>query len=237
MATLNQLLTRVRSDIAQSTESTSDFTDTELKGFINEGARYIGATVKKPTDHVEIQVELDKEAYTLPSDAIILIDAYFGDNSISNDVRPLEILTEEALKAVHPGWLDRTTNSQGRPTRLILLDAQTVVLDPRPDSTSSASGKKLILNYCFQPTDMSSDADVSRVPIIFHDLISKYAVAQCYMSAKINKPDVGLALFNSLEGMSKKIESLATREQLNAGFYWGTSVDDTDGDLLGDYRL
>ena len=236
MSTLSQLRTSVRSDIAQSDSATSDFSDSEINGFINQGQREIGAWVKKPTDHIEIQVEDNKEAYTLPSDAILLIDAYFGNNSIANDVIPLEILTEEALKAVNPVWLDKTTSSQGRPSRLILLDSQTVVLDPRPDTLSSASGKKLVLNYCFQPTDLSGDSDVSQVPIIFHDLIAKFAVSQCYMSAKMNKPDVGLALYKTLENRSKKIESLATREQLNAGFYWGSTIDEDDG-LLGNYRL
>lgn len=172
----------------------------------------------------------------MPSDAILLIDAYFGDSSIANDLVPLEILTEEALKASNAVWLDKTTSSQGRPTRLILLDSQTVVVNPRPDLVSSASGKKLVLNYCFQPPDLSGDADVSLVPIIFHDLIAKFAVAQCYMSGKMNKPDVGLSLYNTLESRAKKIESLATREQLNNGFYWGSTVGEDDG-LLGNYRL
>lgn len=235
MATLAQIKAKVRLDISQSDTTTSDFTDDQLTGFINEGNRYVGKLVRKPTDHIEIQAEDDKEGYTLPTDAILLVDAYFGDKDTANDLVPIEILTEEALKFIAPNWMDKTSTSKGRPRRIFLLDAQTVVVWPRPDTASSATGKKLVLNYCYEPAVMSVDSDIPETPIIFHDLISKYAVHLCYLG-KLNKPDVGLGILGSLETMAKKIENLVNKEQLNTGFSWGTRVgDDGDFSLLNQY--
>ena len=232
MATLLQIRTKVRTDISQADATISDFSDTELNGFINEGMRYLGALVKRPNDHIDIQVVDNTEGYTLPTDALLLIDAYFGDNSISDDVLPLQILTEEALRAVNPRWLDKTTNTKGRPLRIILLDSQTVLIDPRPDTTYSSSGRKLILNYCYQPVALSSDSDIPSIPIVFHDLIAKYAQYSCYVG-KLNKPELALPLFDSLNSMAKRLENLGTKEQLNTGFYWGSTIDDNEGSLLG----
>lgn len=232
MASLVQIRTKVRSDISQSTAATSDFSDTELNGFINEGMRYIGALVKKPTDHVEIQVEDNAEGYTLPSDALLLLDAYFGDSSVQGDVKPMEILTEEAIKAQNPFWLDRTTYSKGRPERIFLLDAQTVVIDPRPDATYGATGKKLVLNYCYQPASLSADGDTPSIPIVFHDLIAKYAGGLCYSSAKMNKLDAALLAFKTVEAQAVKLSELVNKEQLNSGFYWGTAISEDDDSQL-----
>ena len=149
MSTLSQVRKLARVKISQIDEGNTDFTNPELNGFINEGQRFLGVLVKKPTDHVDVAVELDTPAYSLPSDAILLATAYFGDVSASGDVRPLSILTEEALKEIAPSWLDESVSSQGRPQRIILLDRRTVLIHPRPNVAEA--GKDSFLTTFISP--------------------------------------------------------------------------------------
>lgn len=220
MATLSQLRDLVRVYISETDAANSNFTNPELNGFINEGIRYLGALVKKPIDHVEIQVQQDFPAYTLPNDAILLNTVYFGDSNVNGDVLPLTILTEEGLKEVVPSWMDETSNTQGRPTRIILLDRRTVLINPRPNSTHSASGKTLRIGYVYQPGSISSDSDSPDLPVVYHDLSAKYGAHLCFMT-KLNKSDIGTGLLKQVIDQAKQLEPLIIKEATSFGFTWG----------------
>jgi len=224
MSTLSQIRGLIRTYISQSDTSNTDFTDSDLNGFANEGQRFLGALVKKPIDHVEIQVEQDVPAYTLPVDAILINTAYFGDANKTGDVLPLTVVTEEGLKEVVPNWLDETTKTQNRPTRIILLDMRTVLINPRPNAAESASGKLLMISYVFQPSNMTNDSDTPTLPVVYHDLIAKYGAHLCYMS-KLNKPDLGAALLSQVIDLAKKLEPLIVKEVNSLGFSWGGGFD------------
>lgn len=213
-----------RVKISQTDTANTDFTDTELTGFANEGQRFLGALVKKPTDHVEIQVQQGYPAYTLPTDAILLNTAYFGDKSLQGDVRPLSIMTEEALKEVRPSWMDESASAQDRPTRIVLIDRMTVLLNPTPSAAESVSGKKLDIGYVFQPGNMTLDSDEPNLPLVYHDLIADYIQYMCYLS-KLNKPDLAVALLGQIVEKAKKLEPLITKEANTFGFSWGGSID------------
>ena len=135
MSTLSQIRSLVRVNISQTDETNTDFTNTELNGFINEGVRFLGALVKQPRDHVYVQTEDNKSSYTLPSDAILLLTAYFGDKTKSGDVRPMEIIPEEALKEKMPNWLDESGVNNGRPYYAVLMGKRTVLVAPTPNAT------------------------------------------------------------------------------------------------------
>ena len=232
LANLGQIRTLTRVYISQTDSANSDFTDSELNGFINEGLRFLGALVKKPIDHIEFQLEAGKPAYTLPTDTVIITTAYQGDLSISGDVRPLQILTEEALAAIKPSWLDENSNSRGAPAFAILIDRRTVLVHPTPDTASSASGKKLHLGYVYQPATMSSDGTDPDLNIVYHDLISQYAAHLCWLT-KLNKPDIGVALMGQVMEKAKRLENLIVKDTLNLGFTWGNFIDpDNDGIVM-----
>lgn len=224
MSNLGQIRSLSRVKISQTDENNTDFSNTELNGFANEGVRFLGALVKKPIDHVEIQVQQDYPAYTLPSDAILLNTAYFGDLSIQGDVRPLTIITEEGLKEVRPSWLDDNISSQGRPAYIVLIDRVTVLINPRPNAAEGAGGKKLHIGYIYQPGILTNDSDTPDLPIVYHDLIADYIHYMCCLS-KLNKPDLATQLLSQLIDKAKKLEPLIIKESTSFGFTWGHSID------------
>lgn len=227
MSTLSQLRSLVRVNINQTDETNTDFSNIELNGFLNEGTRFLGALVKKPIDHAEVQVEQDKPAYTLPSDAIIMLTAYFGNVAQSGDNLPLRVIPEEALKEIAPSWMDETVGSQGRPAYAVLLDRRTVLVYPRPNATESATGKTLKIGYVYQPAAMSGDGEEPDIPIVYHDLIAQYALQMCYFS-KLNKPDLGAGILKSVVDKAKKFESLIIKDSDSTGFFWGSAIDPED---------
>lgn len=220
MATLLQVRTQIRLLINQTDSASSDFTDSELNGFVNEGVRLVAALVKWPRDRVEVTVQLDTPAYPLPSDTILLLDAYFGDVNTQDDKKPLRVLSESQLKEFRPNWLDETTNSQGRPDIICLIDRKTVIINPRPDS--SQAGKKLEIVYVYYPATLSADGDVPDLPIVYHDLIAQYGQHKCYMS-KLNNPALGQSIFTDIISKSKILEPVVTKEFDVQGFTWGQS--------------
>lgn len=231
MATLSQIRTTVRQYISQTDTANTDFTDSELNGYINMGTRYMGALVKQPRRLSEIQVEEGKAAYTLPSDAVIVRTAYFGSVT-DGDAVPLSVMTEEALKSENPNWLSEATSDRGRPLRLILLDRTTVVVNPTPSATESASGKKLRVTYVYQPAVLSADGDTPDLPIVYHDFISEYANHLCCMS-KLKEPEKGLAILQTLDAKAKKFENLIVKDtEAGFGFTWGDVPDPDDDSFM-----
>ena len=227
MATLSQIRSLLRQKISQTDTGNTDFTDSELNGFINQSQRELGAHVKKPIAHFQVQVQQDYPAYTLPTNAILLATAYFGDLSIQGDVRPLMIMTEEALKEINPQWLDAHVSSQGRPYRIILLDRTTVVVNPRPDAAESQSGKKIHIGYVYQPVDLSADSDIPDIPLVYHDLLADYAYQFCLFS-KLKDPVLGQAILANILAKAKNYAPLIEKESVSFGFAWGHSIDPND---------
>jgi hypothetical protein len=235
MATLSQINNLTRVYISQAGESNSDFTNNELTGFANEGIRFLAGLVKKPTDIVSWQAEAGKAAYLLPDDFIIMRTSYFGDTSIAGDVSNLMQTTEEALKEDNPGWMEETVSSRGTPRKIILLNRTTILVYPTPDDAASASGKKIHMNYVYQPSPLVNDSDEPDLPLVYHDLISKYSAHMCYMS-KLNKPELGTALLQEVMDLAKKFESLIIKDSEGSfGWNWGGAIQ-SDDDIIGHVR-
>lgn len=228
MATGSDTRTLIRQAISQSDASTSDFSDAELNGFIDQGVRYLGALVKKPIKRTSFQVTLDTGSYlisTYASDLVIPTKAYFGDVTIPGDVRPLRIIPEEELAETSPSWLDASSSSQGNPNYLI-RDGANLLIVPRPNAAASAIGKKVYLSYVYQPA-ASSDSTQLDLPIVYHDLVKDYAVHLCYMG-KLNNTQHGLAIKQQIAADAKKLETLIVKESESPGFHWGSVIDPED---------
>lgn len=227
MSNLGQIRTVARGKISQTDETNTDFTNQELNSSINEGARFLGVLVKKPTDHVEVQAQVGYPAYNLPGDALLLATAYFGDLSIPGDVWPISIITEENLKEIRPSWMDESAQARGRPQYIILADRKTVLVNPTPDDASSASGKKIHINYVYQPALMVNDSDEPDLPLEYHDLLADYTQHLCYLG-KLKQPDLGVALLQQIVEKAKKLEPMIIKEAVSFGFAWGRSIDPND---------
>jgi len=225
MATQSDTRTLIRQAISQPEASTSDFTDAELNGFIDQGVRYLGALVKKPIKRTNFQVTANTASYaisTYASDLILPTKAYFGDPSIPGDVLPLRIIPEEELAEISPMWLETTTDSQGRPQYLV-RDGSNLLIHPRPSTAESAVGKKVYLSYVYRPAASSESAELD-LPTVYHDLVKDYAVHLCYMG-KLNNRDHGLAIKASVIADAKKLESVIIKDSEGTGFHWGSYVE------------
>jgi hypothetical protein len=235
MSTLQQIRNLSRIYISQTDENNSDFTNNELNGFVNESVRFLAALVKKPTDIVSWQAEEGKPAYILPDDFILMRTAYFGDTSLAGDTTSLFQTTEEALKEENPGWMEETTSSRGKPRKIILLNRTTILVYPTPNAANSASGKKIHVNYVYAPAILGNDSDEPDLPIVYHDLVSKYTAHMCFMS-KLNKPDLGTALLDEVISLAKKFENLIVKDSEGSfGFSWGGAIQ-VDDDYIGQVR-
>lgn len=226
MATLSDTRTLVRQAISQTDSSASDFSDSELNGFIDMGVRFLGALVKKPLKRTTFQVVADTASYaigTYASDLVIPTKAYFGDPSIPGDVRPLRIIPEEELAEVSPAWLDTSSSSQGRPAFLI-KDGVNLLLHPRPTSAEAATGKKVHLSYVYQPASLTNDATSLDLPAIYHDLVARYAAHLCYLG-KLNNSEKAIELKGLVIADAKKLEGLIVKDSESPGFHWGSTVD------------
>lgn len=232
MANLGQIRALIRAGISQEDTTNTDLTDSQLNGYANIGVRELGALVKKPIDHVSVQAEQGVPAYTLPADTVIMTTAYFGDVSGNGDVQPLRIIPEEELRQVAPGWMSQATASQGRPSFAVLIDRLTVLVYPTPSAIESVSGKKIHIGYVYQPAILVSDSDIPDLPIVYHDLISRYAISLAW-SSKLGKPELGAAILQEVYGKAKKLEGLIVKDSESPGFYWGSFVDTDDGDVSG----
>lgn len=228
MATQSDTRTLVRQAISQSDPSTSDFSDAEINGFIDQGVRFMGALVKKPIKRTSFQVATGIASYALATyapDLIIPTKAYFGDINTTGDVRPIRILPEEELAEISPSWLDATAFGFDRPNYLI-RDGANLVLAPAPSAAQAVTGKKAYISYVYQPA-ASSDAVALDLPIVYHDLVKDYAVHLCYLG-KLNNIQQAIAIKGKIEKDAKRLEGLIVKESESPGFYWGSSVDPED---------
>jgi len=236
VATLQQIRSQSRNLINQTDSTNSHVDDTTLNDFINQAVRFTGTQIEYPRDFVEVQVEEAVGAYTVPSDMLIIRTAYFGDKSIQGDLRPLSIISEETLREMKRNWLEETSVNVGRPERIILLDRNTVFVEPRPDVENSASGKKLIMDYVYVPGTLTSDSQSPDLPLPFHDILSFYAAHLAYL--KMTNQEMADKMYANFE---KKIEILkpsVTRETKEGmGWQWGFSDDVNDDNGYGGLNI
>ena len=185
MSTLQQ----IREDCYSFLEETSDnthITPQVMNSFINRAQEMTAVLSESVKDSVEWVVEKGVGAYTLPSDNLLISSAYFGDKDKKNDLKPIDIFTEESLKSIHPFWLDETTDSEGQPTKLLWLDRLTVFLFPRPN-TEFSTNKKLVVYYIFNPASLTQDSQSPNLHLVYHQVLKFYALYLCYMKLKNEK--------------------------------------------------
>lgn len=226
--TRSQIRTIARDLIHQEDEANTDFTNTELNDYADEGVRFLATLVKWPRDKIDVQLVAGTGAYTLPADAILIWNAYYGDVSVKGDVRPLDVMSEEELKHINPGWLDEHSESRGTPRRIILLDRNTVFAEPIPDTTAAASGKKLILTYVYSPAAMGNDSSEPDLPLSFHDLIPIYVKHKCY-AGKLKDQFLSDSALKEVVDKGKLLDPIVTKEHELQSMFWGVQ-DDLEGD-------
>lgn len=239
MKTLSQLRSTVyallREDNPQIVSGgNTHFADSSvIDGFLNEGAEFAGVFIEYPRSLVSVQTINNVGSYANPSDNLLLRTAYFGDNSISADIRPITIISEETLKTIYPSWLDNTSNATAdSPQYLIQLDRKTIHIFPRPNAVGSASGKKIWLNYNYNPTAMVNDNDTPDLPAAYQDLLPLYALHLCYYALQV--PALSAQFYKDFMEKVQRIKSAVTKETKEGlGFSWGTNENLNDNYIGG----
>lgn len=234
MSTLQQIRDQLRALISETDSSNTHFTDAALNELINQGVRYTATLLEWPRDMVEVQAEEGVGAYTLLSDTMFIRTAYFGDNSKIGDILPLEVISEETLKEFNRSWLEETTTNRGRPRRLIVLDKNTIYIDPPPNADESVDGKKIILNYVFIPATLTTDGQQPDLPVVAQDLVSFYAAHLAYFP--LNQPDVAAAMLNSYDGKLNAIKHVLNKET-KEGLAWQWGAEDGVNDETDSVEL
>ena len=233
MATRSAIRTSAFSAISQ-TEGSADVSTAEMNGFIDEGVRFLAPLIKWPRKFDVLSsitspaLTAGTSKYALFTDAILIRTAYFGDKTISGDVRPLDILTEEALESFRPNWLEQTSQNQGTPKRIILYDRSNIWLDPAPATADVAAGKQLLLGYVYLPADLSGDSSSPDLPTTYHDLVTDYAIYKCY-NGKLNNSAEAERILQSILSRSKILEPVITKEMEQIAMAWG-NADNLDDD-------
>lgn len=235
MSTLQQIKQQVY-DLLRETSSDSHFSDMQVTSFINSAIKLIAPIIEHPRDIVSVQADATADAYTLPSDLIVLRTVYFGDRSVSNDMRPLQFVTEETLRELFPTWLDRTDQSRGKPMYVMFLDKKTLFIYPRPDAANSVSTKQIYIDYIYMPVALSSDADIPDLPLPYHDILKFYACNLCYLN--LSNAAMAKTMTDEFFAAHKLLESVSTKESKEAlAFAWGYDEDVNDDFPRGGYVI
>lgn len=165
--------------LLRETSDDTRFTPEQRYGFLNEAKNYIAALSNQTTDLVTVVTTQNVGAYTLPSDTLLINNAYFGTELTANGVWPLKVVTRKVLKELFPNWLDETAGAAGTPIYLVKFDQNTIYVHPRPDA--SQAGKKIFMDYGYVPADISASTDTPDIPVIYHSIMKFYAAYLAYL--------------------------------------------------------
>jgi hypothetical protein len=222
MSTLIQIRNAVRVMIDQP-EDNSRFTNSELNVLINEAKDFVSDSIAHPRTLKSIITQKSKGKHNLPSDNLIVKQAFFGDTANNGDVKELEIISLKALSTRHPGWIEDVPQNDGRPALAAMLDSSSIFIYPRPDQNEA--GKSLIINYEYRATDLSSDSDVPDIALPYHHMIVIYTAHLCYLG-KLSNTDEAIKRWNMFKEKMKILEDPVEAEtDSSSGFEFIDSPD------------
>jgi len=170
MATQATYLTNVRSKLDETTSG--QWSDTELRGWINEAARDIARRTETLQTYEEINVTANTQEYTL-NDGCLRVHRVEWRPTASSNVYPLEYRDFNSMDAV---WWSSQTTSKGYPTFYTMWGyppTLKIVLYPTP----SEAGKLKVFFYQTATnlaTDGTAAGSTVQVPIGYEDLIEAY---------------------------------------------------------------
>lgn len=185
MSSLATLRIALRRAIAEETAANSNFTDTELDSYLNQATTFLGVRMEWALQTSTATGVEDQALYSLPSDFISLVDAYYNNQS-------LIVLDRTDLKAINSAWQDAES---GTPTYIYRADNAVVGLFPSPDA--AAAGDSLQIQYMQVPATLSEDADIPDIHSAFQMCLPFYAAFMCQSKlGNDKKADINLKLFD-----------------------------------------
>ncbi len=171
MATQATYLTNIRAKLDESTSG--QWTDAEIRSWINEGARDVARRTETLQSYEEITVTANTQEYTL-NDGCLRVHRVEWRPTASSNVYPLEYRDFNSMDAV---WWSSQTTAKGYPTFYTMWGyppSLKIVLYPTP----SEAGTLKVFFYQ-TATDLATDGTAAgstvQVPSGYEDLVEAYA--------------------------------------------------------------
>lgn len=207
-------------NLLSETAADTHFSDSaERYGYISRAQEIAAIKCEWPRDHAEVSITTDVGAYTLPSDFLLLRAVYIDNVGTGTGKRKLEVTKTEVIGALHGGWLDESVDStKGDPRLAFLYDKATLYIFPRPNS--AYSGKKVTIEYVYQPTELTLSTQTPDLPTPYHNILKFYAAYLCYL--KLKNPEMAARMLTDFAEHFKAEENTVTKESEGAfKFSWG----------------
>lgn len=187
-------------------ESAVQVTDDDIIRWINDAQIEIvknndGALQKTGL----VDLVANQSQYTMPTDMLILRALRWKYATVQS-FATLKYLSMQQFDESIDGW-DGTLYSTGCPVFFTVFENK-AMLFPIPDQ-SNVGGLKVLYNQ--KPTDVVTNTDPLALPLIYHNTIVKYCLAQASLLDEDHDPAV-LYMTNFADDMQK----LATRETQEA---------------------
>lgn len=219
--------------LLHQTSSDTTFSDTQINDWINEAQSLVASIITWPRKRNTTTVALANTAtYALPTDWVQTLKVYFGNVAVAGDIQELEIVTEDYLASVAPGWLETTTQSQGRPRYFVVIDKTNFLVYPTPDSANV--GKAFNHSYIYEPAALTSDSDTPSMPQPYQNILKFYVLHLAFIAN--NNKDFATAMFNDFMAHHKQIQADANKEaKQSLQWVWVDRVGlDVGGDSVGE---
>lgn len=198
---LSEIIDKTRLQL-NSVSIGSDFTDPEIKSFINDAIERVALILEQPTDYVEVSVQEGYNVHNLVSDTLMIKHAYFGRSDTAGGMKKLKIVTQATLSSITTSWLENVAANYGEPEYLMLYNRRQVLIYPTPNAANATGNHKLAMTYVYTPGRISGSGDTPDIPLQTHQYLDIYAMHLAYMG-KLNNPTLGQALLSDFDAKIK----------------------------------
>jgi hypothetical protein len=216
MASLSDLRTDLRLLLDESDNSNTNFTDTELNGYLNKALRKTAVELEWPIAVATATTATSQAQYSLPDNFMLLLKVFV-------DGKPLDVTDLEDIAIIHPNYRSAAADI---PTLAYRADNNQIGLYPPPNLANA--GKTILMEYIKYAATITADADVPDLSAAIQDLLPFYAALLAMLRAGNYKTaDYFRGLYNAeLKSLKPKVQKFA--EEFS-GFRWdGGGGDNSD---------
>jgi len=171
MATNLEIITRVRDMLNEATAT--QWSDTQLRRWMNDGAKHIARETHFAETNQDIDVAADAQSVAAPTNVLMIQHVYWIPDSDTDHIVPLVPKHYEQMDALWGSWQNQTT---GEPVAFAprgVSPSLRIYMYPTPDEAGT-----LRVFHTAIPTDIatdtSADATTSTVPDGWVDLLVDY---------------------------------------------------------------
>ena len=186
MATLSELVTKVRRLVDEEDVDNTHFTDEEIVSYLNQAIEFLGTSTEWALQTSIASTIEDQALYTLPDDFISLVDVYLDGN-------PLTLLERKELTSISRTW---QSAESGTPQYVYKSDNAVIGLWPPPNEENA--DLVLQVQYIQVPSTISQDSDVPDLHSSLQLCLPFYAAFLCeYKQGNDKKADLNFKLYEN----------------------------------------